>query len=157
MADRYTTLLEWEAPEFRHYPKNLAWYITLILVVILLVVYQAIQGDWFGAISLTIIAIFVGLFARHKPGTMYVEISDKGIHMNDSFIPYTHIKHFWVVHNEDHQVLNFETTAYINHIQSIELVDQDPDEVRDILQAALPEHPEPQETLAQRIAHKFRF
>lgn len=157
MPEKYTTLIQWEAPEFRHYPKNFAWYITLLLVVALLVVYQAIQGDWFGAISLTIIAVFVYLFARHKPGSVFVEISDKGIHLNDAFIPYTHIKHFWIVHNDKHQVLNFETTAYINHIQSIELVDQDPEEIKDILQAALPEHPEPQETIAQRIAHKFKF
>ncbi len=157
MVKKITTFLTWEAPEFRHYPKNIAWYITLLFIVGLLALYQIFQRDWFGAISISIIAAFVVLYARHKPGMMAVQITDAGIHLGDTHIPYTHIKHFWIVHNENHQVLNIETTAYINHMLSVELEDQDPDEVRDILQEMLPEHTETAETLAQKIAHRFKF
>ncbi len=157
MRQNYTTYLKWQAAEFRHYPKNIAWYITALLVIGLLVVYQIIKQDWFGAISISILAAFIVIYGRHIPGTMEVQISDKGVHLGDSVIPYTHIKHFWIVHNDKHQVLNIETTAYINHLIGIELEEQDPDEVKNILQKMIPEHTETQETLAQRIAHRFKF
>lgn len=157
MAEKFETILEWEAPEFRHYPKNLAWYITLFIITLLLIVYQVYQQDWFGALSVAIIASFVAIFARHQPQVIPIQISDKGIHWGDTYIPYTHIKHFWVIDDEEHRALNIETTAYLNHQLSIELDDQDPEFVREILLELLPEHEEPEPTLAQRIAHRFRF
>src|SRR4051812_25250971 len=97
MPQKFETLIEWEAPEFRHYQKNTAWYITLAIVTALLITYEAFQKDWFGAVSIGIIASFVALFARSKPKDISIQISDKGIHWGDTYIPYTHIKYFWVI------------------------------------------------------------
>lgn len=154
---KYNVIMEWEAPEFKHYAKNAAWYITLIILGMLLVAYQIWHKDWFGAVSIAIIAAFVYAYSKLKPKIIPVRISDIGIHLNDFFVPYTHIRHFWIVHNENHQALNIETTAYFNHILSIELEDQDPEIVREILQEALPENSELEETLAQKMAHRFKF
>ncbi len=157
MPQKFETIIEWEAPEFRHYPKNTAWYITLGVITSLLVAYEAFQKDWFGVISLAIIAGFVAMFARHTPRIISIQISDKGIHWGDTYIPYTHIKYFWVVDDGVHKTLNIETTAYVNHLHSIELDEQDPEFIRDILVEFLDEHEEPEPTLVQRIAHRFKF
>ncbi len=151
------TIIEWQAPEFRHYPKNLAWFITFGIIVALIVIYLISRGDWFGAICIAIIAGFFGAFALHKPKIVTVKISTVGLHVDDTDIPYTHIKQFWIVDNDHHKTLNLETTAYLNHLLSIELDDQDADEVQEILSELLPEDVERQETFAQRMAHRFKF
>jgi hypothetical protein len=151
------TILEWQAPEFRHYSKNAAWFITFVIIALLLVLYQAFQKDWFGAITLGILAGLFGAFALHRPKEVTVSISTQGLHIDDTHIPYAQIKHFWIVDNNRHKTLNIETTAYLNHILTIELHEQDSEEVQEILAELLPEHTENQETLAQRIAHRFKF
>lgn len=157
MAKEQLTVFSWEAPEFKHYPKNPAWFITFGIILALLVVYQVIQADYFGAISFLIIGVIVGFFARHEPKTALIEISDRGIHINHDLIPYTRIRQFWIIDNEHHKTLNFETTAYLNHLLTVELHDLDSDELREFLADILPEHEEPKPTMAQQISRWFRF
>ena len=151
------TVFEWEAPEFRHYPKNPAWYITMFLVIGLLTAYQIIIADWFGAISLIVLAVLIFAFAKQVPKQVMMSISDRGIHINGDLIPYTRIRHFWIIDDQEHKMINLETTAYINHFLSIELGDVDADEIREFLIDILPEHSELEPTAAQKIAHRFRF
>ncbi len=150
-------VFEWEAPEFRHYPKNPAWYITMFLVIGLLVAYQIILRDWFGAACLIILAVLIYFFSRQTPNHVTMQISDRGIHINGDLIPYSRIRQFWIVDDHEHKILNLETTAYLNHLLSIELEDQDADEIRDFLIDILPEHEKPEPTAAQKIAHRVRF
>ncbi len=157
MAKQSLTVFEWEAPEFRHYPKNPAWYITLFIIMVLLVVYQVVQQDFFGAVSLVIIGALIVFFAKQKPNLVVMEISDQGVHINKDLIPYNRIRNFWILDDGVHKTLNFETTAYLNHILTVELEDIDSDELRDFLVDILPEHHEPAPTLAQRISHRFHF
>ncbi|QQS22666.1 hypothetical protein IPM19_03480 [bacterium] len=150
-------VFEWDAPEFRHYPKNPAWYITLLILVALLITYEIIANDYFGAISLAVVAGFVIFFGRQIPKQIPIRISDQGIHINNDLIPYQRIKHFWVVDDAAHKTLNIETTAYLNHQLTIELEDMDSDEVREFLADVLPEHEEPQPTTMQKISHRIKF
>ncbi|MEZ4179988.1 MAG: hypothetical protein R3B41_00505 [Candidatus Doudnabacteria bacterium] len=157
MAKNFDTILEWRAPEFKYYQKNAAWFITLSLITGLIMAYMFIVHDIFGAISMLILAIFIWLFALHKPNTIQIVISDIGIHINQTIYPYEKIKHFWVLNTPQHQALNFETTAYLNHIQTIEINQEDPELIRDVLLELLPEHAEVAPTTAQHISHYFRF
>lgn len=150
-------ILEWQAPEFRHYPKNAAWFITFFIIVGLILAYEIFQHDWFGAIALGIIAIFFAIFAQHKPKVVNITISTHGLHIDDAHIPYSRIRQFWIVDNDNHKTLNLDTTAYLNHQLAIELAEQDADEVQEILEQLLPQNPESRETVAQSIAHRFRF
>ena len=150
-------VFDWEAPEFRHYPKKPAWFITMFVIVGLLIAYQIIIQDWFGAASLAILAILIFYFAKQTPQSASIQITDRGIHINNDLISYDRIKHFWVIDTHEHKVLNLETTAYLNHLLAIELEDQDADEIREFLIDILPEHSEIELTPAQKIAHHFRF
>lgn len=157
MAKQIETILEWRAPEFRHYPKNAAWFITFTIIVVLLVTYEATQHDWFGAISVVIIAGLFAAFALHRPKEVMIRLTTVGVHIDDTNIPYNNIRQFWIVNTDNHKTLNIETTAYLNHQLAIELHEQDPDEVQEILEELLPEKEDAQETVAQKIAHKFKF
>ncbi|HYF05699.1 MAG TPA: hypothetical protein VEA59_06040 [Patescibacteria group bacterium] len=147
----------WEAPQFRYYEKNFGWYLTLGVVVLLLSGYMFIQADYFGAASFLIIGALIFWLSRVKPRTIVVELSDKGIHLDDVHIPYKQIEFFWVVDNAHHSTLNLHTTSTLQKLVIIQLESQDPDEIRDFLLELVPEHHETTETITQAIAHKFKF
>ncbi|HMQ01951.1 MAG TPA: DUF5673 domain-containing protein [Candidatus Doudnabacteria bacterium] len=151
------TVFKWEAPEFRHYPKNPAWYITMFIIIGLFVAYQVILRDWFGAVILVILGIIIYAFARQTPKYVEMQITDRGIHINGDLIPYNRIKHFWIIDDHEHKVLNLETTAYLNHLLAIELESEDAEEIREFLFDILPEHSELEPTITQKISHRFRF
>ncbi len=149
--------LTWEAPEYKHYPKNFGWYVTFFAIAILLIGFLAISKDYFGAISLFILALIAFLYTKHRPEVLQIAISDKGVHLDDLHIPHSDIKHFWVVDNERHKTLILETNVYLNKTIVLELVDQDPDAVRGVLGLFAREHENTQETLAQKVMHRFKF
>jgi hypothetical protein len=150
-------LLSWQAPEFRHYPKNAAWYITLCIITALLIIFQVLQKDIFGAICLFIFGIFIVIFSRQRPRLVNIQLTTTGLVIDESFIPYKTVKHFWLVNNDNHQTLNVETTAYLNRTLIIQLEGQDPEKVRDIMAQNAPEHSATEETLAQRVMHRLKF
>ncbi len=157
MAKQPETIIEWQAPEFRHYTKSAVWFIMFAVIVAAIIIYMLVRKDFFGAITFAIISAFIAAFAMHKPKMVTIGITTHGIHIDDSHIPYTHIKQFWIVDNDHHKTLNIETTAYINHLLTIELHEQDSDEVQEILQELLPEKPTTHETPVQKISHRLKF
>ena len=151
------TIISWQAPEFRHYPKTTGWYVTLVAISILLIGFFAIERDYFAAVCLAIMTGFVLFFARQVPGTVDVELNSKHVRFGNIVFPYQQIKHFWIVNNQNHRTLNLHTTALLNNIIILELEDQDPDLIRNFLLFYLPEHSETEETAAQRIMHRLKF
>ncbi len=155
MPDQDT--ITWRAPEFRHYEKRASWYITFSAIAILVIGFFIVQKDLFAAISIGILAILIILFSRYKPKEVEIELTTKGVHVGNIFVPHKQIKYFWVVYNKNHKTINLHTTTYINNMIILELEDQDPEPVREFLLNFLPEHEETNETLTQRISHKIRF
>jgi hypothetical protein len=148
----------WEAWEFRHYPKNGAWYITLICVAILMMAFFIIvESDIFAAVTIAILTLLVIMFSRQKPRRVNIELNHSGIKFGNLFYPYKQIKYFWVVNNSIHKTVNFHTSAMINNVLILELEAEDPEFIRQYLLRYLPEHPETKETAIQRVMHQFKF
>ena len=152
------TLISWEAEEFKHYPKNPGWYVTLISVAVLVIAFFVIvQNDIFAAVSLAIITALIIVFSRQSPRRVNIELNNKGIKFDTLFYPYKQLKYFWVVNNPRHKTINFHTTAFINNTLILELGDQEPEITREFLLQYLPEHEETDETPIQRIMHHLKF
>jgi uncharacterized membrane protein YobD (UPF0266 family) len=149
--------ISWQAPEFRHYQKGYAWYVTLAAMSILIVGYFAVNQDYFAAVCLAIMAGFIYFFARQAPQVVVIELNQSGIAFGELFFPYKQIKHFWIVYNNTHRTINLHTTAMLNNMMILELEDQDPETVRQFLLRHVPEHSETEETPVQRIIHRFKF
>lgn len=150
--------ISWQAPEFRLYEKNVGWYISAIAVAILIIGYFVIVAeDYFGAVTMFVATCVLLYFATHKPGLVTNELTRKGITTGDIHFPYTHLKHFWIVHDHKHQTVNFTTNTVINREIILQLDSQDPDAVREFLQRHLPEHHQTEATLPQRISHLIKF
>jgi len=150
--------ISWQAPEFRYYPKNAGWYITLISVAVLTVAFFIIvESDIFAAVSIGLIAVLIVLFSRQKPQLVNVELNNKGVKFDNLFYPYKQLKYFWVVNNPRHKTINFHTTAFLNNTLILELENQNPETAREFLLQYLSEHQETDETAIQRIMHRVKF
>ncbi len=147
----------WQAPEFRYYEKNSVWYTTLLAVCVVVIGFFIIEGDWFAAITIFILAGCVVYFSRQKPETIKVELSTVALHFGNMVFPYKQLKHFWIVNNHNHKTLNFETSTVLHNTIVVELMDQNENEVRTFLLQYIPEHHETRETFVQKISHKLKF
>ena len=150
--------ISWQASEFKHYQKNLGWYVTLVAITILaLAFFVIVEKDIFAAVCLGLISILIILFSLHSPKTVNIELNKQGVKIGDLFHPYKQIKHFWVVNDEHHRTINLQTSALVNNTLILELESQDPEVVRLYLLRFIPEHPQSEPTAAQRIMHRFKF
>ena len=148
----------WQAHEFKHYPKNLGWYVTLVCVFVLMAAFFVIvEKDIFAAVCLVLICFFIIIFSRKLPELVEIELNEHGIRFGNLTYPYKQLKYFWVVNNDRHKTINFHTSALINNVVILELEEQNPVEVRNYLLKFLPEHDQIHETAAQSIMHRFKF
>lgn len=150
-------LMSWNAVEFEEHEKGPGWYLTFVVIAFLFVVYELFIKDYFGAITLAIIAGIAYSFSRLKPKDIVVQITDKGVLLNEFFVPYSNITHFWFVDHAHSPLLHIETSAFINRYVVVHLFQQTPEQVRAILSRYVPEASIDQEPLAHRIARFFRF
>ena len=157
MAIKSQKNISWQAPEFRHYQKNYAWYVTFIAVSILIIGYFALDKDFFASICLTIMAGLIIFFAAQTPEEINIELNSRHIRFGNLMYSYQQIQHFWIVNTPHHKTLNLRTTASLNNIVILELEQQDPDEIRDYLLAYIPEHEETDATVPQKIMHHLKF
>jgi len=158
MSNENQNTLSWSAAEFKHYPKNLGWYVVLIAVTLMVMAFFiVIQSDIFAAVFLGILALLIIFFAGQKPEIVEIELNSKGVRFGNITYPYKQLKYFWVVHNERHQTINFHTSALLNSVLILELGNQDPEQAREYLLQYLPEHSETEETPIQKVMHRLKF
>ena len=158
MSNEKTKSIAWKALEFKHYEKNVGWYVTLLAIAVLVIgFFIIVQNDWFAAITIALLAGFIVFFSRHKPERIEMKLDSKGIYLGELFYPYKHLKYFWVVNDPNHHTVNFHSNTYFNNTVIMELESQDPDEIRDFLLKFLPEHTSSEATVSQRISHRFKF
>lgn len=148
---------EWTAHEFQHREKGPGWYLTLVILAILVIGYEVIQRDYFAAVTLLVIAVVAGYAASLYPDQVIVRITDEGIHVGDSYVPFHNTRRFWIVSHDTAHELHLETTAYFNRLVIVQLADQDYREIRTILRQYLPETQPNYEKLSHRIGRKLRF
>ena len=150
--------ISWQAPEFKYYPKNLGWYITVFAVTVLVSgFFVIVESDIFAATSLGLVGLLILLFARHQPKQVKITIDERGVQFDKLFYPYKQIRHFWIVNNPRHRTINFQTSALFNNIVILELEQQNPETVRQLLIKHVPEHEATEETAVQKIIHRFKF
>lgn len=149
--------MSWNAIEFEEHEKGPGWYLTFAIIAALFVLYELFIKDWFGAITLAIVAVVAYMFSRLKPQDVLVQLTDRGLLLNNFFVPYSNVQHFWFVEQHASPMLHIETNAFINQYVVVHLHDQSVEQVRQVLQPYIAEIGFDQEPLSHRIGRFFRF
>lgn len=84
----------WQTPEYVHREKSSDWYWVVGIVAAGIAVTAIIFGNLLLALLVAISAFVLALFASRRPQTIRVEVTDKGIHIEQAFYPFRSIRSF---------------------------------------------------------------
>ena len=152
-----SSLLSWQAPEFTKYKKGKVWFIILFLIAAGLIA-LALFWKSITMVILIILGSFVVLiYALKEPVVVKIEITPKGIKVEDRLYAFSEIKSFWIFYEppEIKEISLYLKKPLFPNV-FIPLGDLDPNQARRILLKFLPEKRH-QESLFDILARKLRF
>ncbi len=132
--DKGKKLISWEFPEFQKQNRGLFWYVVSIILSILLLYYSFVTGNFMFIFIIIMVIIITLMQTVKEPMQVEFSITDTGLSIGEKFFPYDEIKDFWIVY-EPPEVkklfINFKS-GFRPHL-TIELKEQNPNKIRDIL------------------------
>ena len=150
--------ISWSAPEYQHYPKSIGWFVLLSLAGAGLTLYFLWQKDFLTSILFALFFVIIYFFSKTKPRTLRITLDSQGVKINNTRLPHSQIKKFWIVYDPPEvKILNFETLAYLNRYLTLQLESQDPVKIRQFLLSYLPEDLDSGEQLSDTLSRKLRF
>jgi len=92
-----TTVFLWDSPEFEFRHKSPDWYWTIGLIGLLLTLLAIFSmQDFFFAGFALLATILIIVLAKRRPSMMRVELSESGVRIADTSIPFQKIDAFWI-------------------------------------------------------------
>jgi len=152
MADKEAykgNIIYWSGYEHQHEAKSSDWFWALGIIAISAAITSILFGNVLFAILIMVAASTLGILATKEPEFVEFLITDKGLHVGDSFYEYSDIRAFWVEENEEENTLLVDTLKTFAPHLVIPINEVSPDEVRDMLSAFVHE-----EELTEPISYK---
>lgn len=151
-------LMSWDAREFVKYEKSKAWYLAIGLLFAAALVYAILTKGYIMAITFVMLGIIVYMFSVKEPRTIKFAITEDGIKIDDKFYYYDDLESFWIIYKPPYvKTLNFRHSKLLIPEISIQLEDQDPVQVRELLLDNIPEDINREESTVDILARKLKF
>jgi hypothetical protein len=138
-------LISWKAPAHFYVEKKPDWYwavgiITLAIAVVCLIFGQIITG-----IFVIVAAVALVLHSSRPPKTIYCEINDRGLIIDNALYPFLSLESFWIPHDELPPKLILKSHKAFMPFLVVYIQEVDPESVREIMlkYIAETEHHEP--------------
>ncbi len=135
-------LLSWQAPEYEQQRKPRNWYIASAILALILIGVSIYLRNYLLLIIVVMLGVVVILMDRKNPLIFKIEINENGIGIAEKFYPYRDLENFWIVYDPPLKTLNFRMKRNFFPFLAIQLEDQNPNELREILTKYLPENHE---------------
>jgi hypothetical protein len=100
------TIYKWRAPERIYSPKGRQWYVTVAFVTVIIVAYSALTGNYLLIVALIMLLMLLYALNTFPPKMLDLEITNKGIKMEDKIFTWNRIENFWVTERSEQYVLN---------------------------------------------------
>jgi len=101
LSPRESAYIEWQAPEFEYYRKDVSWYWLSLIVSIILLALAVWQKNFLFAVFVIIAWLVIVYSANRLPNVWSFKIDEKGIEIslpktkdNQKFYPYSEIEGF---------------------------------------------------------------
>lgn len=149
-------LLEWDAPEHHHTEKNNDWYWAVGIITLTAVALCFIFGNVIFGIMILVGVFALVIKASKRPTILHVEISDRGVTLDNVLYPFLTLESFWIDAHEEPRKLIIKSVKTFMPYLTIHIEGVDPEKVRDLLLTyiAETEHHEP---LSQKLLERFGF
>ena len=105
-GSRQPAIVEWQAPAFRYYLKDVSWYWLSFIIAILLTAFAVWQKNFLFAIFILLAEISVLILARRQPELIKFKVDDKGIAIAGKVYLFSDLENFCF--RSDDEDKNFE-------------------------------------------------
>lgn len=158
MQDKKNKNITWQSPEFIYYHKSPGWYLGLAIFGLITMGYAVWRTDYLMLFTLIVMFTVAYFYAGRKPKTITVTLSGKGVSLDKNLYYYKNLQSFWILYEPPEvKTLNFETTNYLNRDITIQLENEDPNEIREFLLNFLPENLDREESTTDRLFRRLKF
>lgn len=151
-------LLEWHTPEYINHPKTKTWYMVAGIIMVSLIAYALYTNSATMAIVFIVLTGVYTLTHNRNPRIIYIKLTELGIYVDEIFHPYNTINSFWIVYHPPYvSTLNLKLGDRSGTHLSIQLNQQNPVEVREILSREIPEMEGQQENMMDILIRLLRL
>ena len=134
-----SVLISWAAPGYKEHSKGVVWYAVATLSLLGILWYSLMSGSWSTAVVFLLFAGVYVMSMQHKSPDVMSGITELGVQHGTKFYPFSRIKGYWVVYKPPEvKVLHIQLVGKKEDI-SIELGNQSPVQVRNLLSREIPE------------------
>jgi hypothetical protein len=91
-----TKKYEWDAVEFEHMEKPVDWYWGLGIVTLTGCILAILSGNYLLVVLLVLGGFMLGYYGNDKPHDAHVELSERGVRINNDFYRYETMRSFWI-------------------------------------------------------------
>lgn len=132
-------LVSWVAPEYAKHHRGIVWYVLAALSLGGIMWYSLASGSWTtGAVFLLLAGVYL-MNMRDEPRRIVGAVTELGIQYGTQFYPFSQIQGFWVVYKPPRvSTLHLKLVNKREDI-SIELGEQSPVVIRNLLSREIPE------------------
>jgi len=158
-ADHGKTLISWEFADRPKYERGRLWYVLMIALGVGLLLYALFSANFLFALIIVMIALVLYVSTIFEPAQMRFAVTEDGVQIGGSFLPFREIDKFWFYY-EPPEIKNLylEFRSVVRPRLRIDLADQNPNQVREILAKFVKEDLEQvDEPLSELIGRIFKI
>lgn len=127
-------LIDWQMPSYPDYKRGIIWHIIASVIGLALLIQAVLSTNYVFAIIILIFAVIIALTSMHTPAAKEIKVTETGIAVGANFYLYRDIEHFSILYQPPMlKNLYLEFKSGLRPRITIDLVDQDPIEIRNHL------------------------
>lgn len=149
-------LISWNAPEHSYVEKRPDWFWAVGIVTLTLSAVCFILGSVIPGIFVVVAAVALVLHASHPPRTIYHEVNDRGVVIDNVLYPFLTLESFWIPHNEAIPRIIIKSRKMFMPFIIIFIEEVDPESVREVMLRYITET-EHHEPLLKHLIEWFGF
>jgi len=166
------THFSWSFSEFNQYERSKDWYIKVGLVVFGLLMYALLDPqislfapylrftgpNYLFGFLIILFSLLILMYHRNTD-TVEFKITEDGVLVNDKLHQYKDIKNFYIIYDPPTvKTLYFEPKSFFNPRIPINLTDQNPVAIRELLKQYLEENVDREnEPVSEQVSRLFKF
>ncbi len=159
-------LLEWQSLDSYPHARSARWYSVGSLLILGFAAYGLFDRSWSTALVALSLGLVYFLLRNTPPRVMNVKVNGLGIAIDGSFIPWSNIRHFWILQKPDCTELHLLPRRYLQPMITIFLKnppsvlspeDSDSAKVRETFLRFLPERTGMEERMLDTFARLLKL
>lgn len=148
----------WKFIEFPDYERTKRWYMTWLAFIALILLFSLLTANFLFALIILMAVMTFSLFHKTK-GEIDFKITEDGVVVNNRFFDYKELKNFFIIYEPPQiKTLYFEPKSLFSPRIPINLEDQDPVKIREILKQYLQEDLDREyEPITDQVSRLFKL